>query len=330
MPGRGREMWMQRSLFVSFALGAALTVIGGASGQISSSRPIKIVVPFAAGGAVDALARFLSDEMGRSEGMTFVVEDRPGAGTVIGTEAVSHAQPDGHTLLMTANSFVINPHLKKLPYNALSSFEPLCLLARSPHVIVVSATSPYQSLGELLDAARAKPGELTMAANGPATAHHIAFEMLQQAANVKITFVPYPGPAPAATALLGGHVASANVDLAVVAEHLRAGKLRALAVLSRERIEGFSNVPTAIEAGLNDVEMEGTLGIVAPAGAPKEVISKLSAWLTAALRAPGMQAKLTSQGLDSVGMCGANFGAYLQKQYDEYGRIIRQANIHIN
>ena len=171
--------------------------------------------------------------------MTVVIEDRPGAGTVIGTEAVSHAQPDGHTLLMTANSFVINPHLKKLPYNALSSFEPVCLLARSPHVLVVGADSPYRTLGEFLDASRAKPGELTMAANGPATAHHIAFEMLQRAANVKITFVPYPGPAPAATALLGGHVASANVDLAVVAEHLKAGKLRALAVLSRERIEAF-------------------------------------------------------------------------------------------
>jgi tripartite-type tricarboxylate transporter receptor subunit TctC len=323
-------MRIENYVSISLAVGAALTSIGGASAQINSSRPFKIVVPFAAGGAVDALARLLSDEIGRSQGMTFVVEDRPGAGTVIGTVAASHAPPDGHTLLMTANSFVINPHLKKLPYDALSSFEPVCLLARSPHVIVVSATSPYQSLGEFLDAARVKPGELTMAANGPATAHHIAFEMLQQAANVKITFVPYPGPAPAATALLGGHVASANVDLAVVAEHLKAGKFRALAVLSRERIEGLPNVPTAIEAGLNDVEMEGTLGIVAPGGTPKEVISQLSAWLTTALRAPGTQAKLTSQGLDSIGMCGADFRAYLQKQYDEYGRIIRQANIRIN
>jgi tripartite-type tricarboxylate transporter receptor subunit TctC len=323
-------MWMQRSLSFSFALGAAFTIIGGAGAQISSSRPVKIVVPFAAGGAVDALARFLGDEVGRSEGATFVIEDRPGAGTVIGTEAVSHAKPDGHTLLMTANSFVINPHLKKLSYDALSSFEPVCLLARSPHVLVVGADSPYRTLGELLDAARAKPGELTMAANGPATAHHIAFEMLQRAADVKITFVSYPGPAPAATALLGGHVASANVDLAVVAEHLKAGKLRALAVLSRERIEAFPNVPTAIEAGFEDVEMEGTLGIVAPAGTPKEVISQLSAWLMTALRTPGMHAKLTSQGLDSVGMCGASFGTYLRKQFDEYGRIIRHANIRIN
>lgn len=323
-------MWMQRSLAVSFALGAALTIIGGASAQISPARPVKIVVPFAAGGAVDALARFLGDEIGRSEGMTFVIEDRPGAGTVIGTEAVAHAAPNGHTLLMTANSFVINPHLKKLRYDALSSFEPLCLLARSPHVIVVGADSPYRTLAELLDAARAKPGELTMAANGPATAHHISFEMLQRAANVRFTFVPYPGIAPAATALLGGHVVAANVDLAAVAENIKAGKLRALAVLSRERIPAFSDLPTAIESGFDNVEMEGTLGIVAPAGTPKDVVNQLSKWLLAAVRTTAMQAKLATQGLDPVGICGADFRAYLHKQYEGYGRIIRQANIQMN
>jgi tripartite-type tricarboxylate transporter receptor subunit TctC len=279
-------MLMQRSLCVLFALGAALTIIGRASAQMNPSRPFKIVVPFSAGGAVDTLARFLGDEIGRNKGTTFVIENRPGAGTVIGTEAVAHAPPTGHTLLMTANSFVINPHLKKLPYDALGSFEPVCLLARSPHVIVVGADAPYRTLRDLLDAARAKPGELTMAANGPATAHHISFEMLQRAANVTFTFVPYGGPAPAATALLGGHVAAANVDLAVVAEHLRTGKLRALAVLSRERITAFPDVPTAIESGFPNVEMEGTLGIVAPAGTPKEVVTQLSGWLLTALRAP--------------------------------------------
>ena len=255
---------------------------------------------------------------------------RPGAGTVIGTDAVSHAAPNGHTLLMTANSFTINPHLKELPYDALTSFEPVCFLARSPHVIVVNSASPFRTLADLLAAARAKPGELTMAANGPATAHHIAFEMLQRAANVKITFVPYSGPTPAATALLGEHVVSANVDLAVVAESLKAGKLRALAVLSRERIEAFPDVPTMIEFGFDNVEMEGTLGIVAPAGTPKDVVAERSGQLQTALRAPGMQTKLGSLGLYPVGLCGADFGAYLHTQYDEYGRIIRQANIRMN
>src|SRR4051794_28716320 len=145
-------MWMQQSFSISFALGAALTMIGGANAQISSARPVKIVVPFAAGGAVGAFARFLGGEGGRGAGVTFVIEDRPGAGSVIGTDAVAHAAPNGHTLLMTANSFVINPHLKKLPYDALSSFEPVCLLARSPHVIVVGADSPYRTLGDLLEA----------------------------------------------------------------------------------------------------------------------------------------------------------------------------------
>jgi tripartite-type tricarboxylate transporter receptor subunit TctC len=312
---------------ISIAVAAVAASIGTATAQDAPARPIKAVVPFPPGGTMDFLTRLLVDQIGREQGVTFVVENRPGAGTAIGTEAVSRATPDGMTILMMANSFVINSHLKKLNYDPLTSFEPICYLVRSPHFVVVNGDSPYRTFADLLAAARAKPGQLTLAANGPATAHHIEFEMLKQAAGVDMTFVPYPGVAPALNALLGGHVSSTLVDLADVAPHLATGRLRALATPSRQRIATVPEVPTFAEAGFKDFEAEGSLGVVAPANTPKEAIARLSNWFNAALRTPEFQPKLALRGLYPVGACGADFGAHLRRQHDEYGRIIRDANI---
>jgi tripartite-type tricarboxylate transporter receptor subunit TctC len=195
-----------------------------------------VVVAAPPGGASDTLARLLAEQIGRTQRLTILVENRPGAGTAIGTEAVSRAAPDGNTLLIVAPPFIINPHLRKLNYDPLTNFEPICNLVQSPSFIVVNSASPYRTLGDLLSAARAK-SDVTLAGAGPATSLHIALEMLKRAAGVNMTFVPFPGDTPAVNALLGEHVTSAFAPYSGVAEHLKVGKLRALAVAGRARFE---------------------------------------------------------------------------------------------
>ncbi len=291
-----------------------------------TTRTIKIVVPLPPGGAADILARILGEQISRNQGLTVVIENRPGAGTVIGTEAVSRAAPDGNTLLVAAPAFVISPHLRKLNYDPLTSFEPICQLTSTPTVLLVNSASPYRTLADLLDAARARPGSLTMA-SVPGSPLHLAFEMLKRAANVDMTFVPYPGGAPAVSALLGNHVTSVFLPYAGLEEQLKAGKLRALASASRTRSEPLPDVPTVAESGYKDYEIDFWNGVLAPAKTPKETVSQLAGWFAAAMQVPEVKAKLVAQSLYPVGMCGADFGALLRKQYDEFGRIIREANI---
>jgi tripartite-type tricarboxylate transporter receptor subunit TctC len=269
----------------------------------------------------------MADEIGRAQGLTMVVEDRPGASSVIGTEAVAHAAPDGSTLLIAAPSFVINPQLKKLNYNPLTSFEPVCNLVSAPTILLVNAGSPYRTLADLIDAARAKPGDVTLATNGSGSSIHIASEMLKRAANVDITLVPYTGTAPVINALIGGHVTSAFTDYLAASEQVKAGKLRMLGVASRVRVETLPDVPTFAEAGYQGIEADAWFGVVAPAQTPKEKLSQMADWFISALRIPEVQTKVTSLGLFSVGVCGAEFGAFIRKQYDDYGRVIREANI---
>src|SRR5262245_54951082 len=177
-------------------------------GAWSQTRTIRIVVPFAPAGGTDILARLLADHITRAHGPAVVIENRPGGGTVIATEAAARAAPDGNTVLVVGNSFVINPNMKKLNYDPLTSFEPICHLTRSPNVVIVHAASPYRTLADLIAAARAKPGEVTMGVNGPATSQQIGFEMLKRAANVNLAYIPFQGGAPAVNALLGQHVDS--------------------------------------------------------------------------------------------------------------------------
>jgi len=317
------------SLSAIVAASVCVLSIDPAVAQSHSGRQIKMVVPVAPGGPFDVLARLLADEIGRARGPTMLIESRPGAGTAIGTEAVSRAAPDGNTILFMANSFVINPHLRKLNYDPLTSFEPICYLVRSPHILAVSSASPYRTVADLAAAARARRGELTVAANGPATGQHFGFEMLKRAAGIDMTFVPYPGSAPAVNALLGAHVTTAFADYSTVVEQIKAGHLRALATGTRTRIETLPDVP-AIAESYEDFVSEGWLGIVAPAKTPQETVSQLIGWFTAALQSPEVKAKRVAQGLFPVGTCGADFGAFLRKGYDDYGRVMREANIRPN
>ncbi len=321
-------MTVHRRNRLAVALAAAIVAtLAGHAAWSQPTRAIKIVVPYPPGSGPDILSRLMADEIGRTQGPTVVVENRPGGGTLIGTEAVARAAPDGGTVLLAANSFVINPALKRQNYDPSTSFEPICYLAATPLVLVVNGTSPYRTLADLIGAARAKPGELAFASGGPASSLHVAIEVLKRAADINVTYVPYAGTAPAINALVGGHVTAVFADYPTVVSQLQAGTLRGLVTASRTRAEPLPDVPTLAETGVSKYEADIFYGIVAPARTPPDAIAQLTGSFSAALKASDMKPKLAKQGLFPVGTCGAEFGAYLRKQVDEYGRIIAEANI---
>ena len=296
----------------------------------AQARAIRIVAPVPPGGTTDILARLLADQVARRPGVSVIVENRPGAGTVIGSEAVSRATPDGNTLLINTTGLLISPYLQKASYDPLTSFEPVCQLVSSPTLFIVNSASPYRTLADLLDAARAKPGEVTMGSIGPASAYQLGLEALKRLANVDITYVPFAGSAPAINALLGQHVSSAFAGYANVAELIASGKVRALAVASRTRIEPLPDTPTVAELGYKDFEVDNWFGLFAPAKTPQDATSQIAGWFTEAVKAAEIRPKLLTLGLFPVAACGADFAAMLRNQYAEYGRIIREANIKGN
>jgi tripartite-type tricarboxylate transporter receptor subunit TctC len=296
--------------------------------MVADIRTIKVVVPFAAGGVADTLARLLVDQIGRAHGPAMVIEDRPGAGAVIGTEAVARAIPDGKTILLTSTTFATNPQLRKVNYDVLTSFEPICYLTRIQSVIAVNSASPYHTLADLINAARTNPGDVTLAGT-QAGITQIAFEMLKRAASVNMTFVPYPGDAPGVNALLGEHVMSVLYSYAAVAAQAKAGKLRVLAIASQERIKALPDVPTVAESGYKDVDADAWFGLVAPARTPKERLAQLASWFSTAVQSPEIQPRLDVLGHYPVGMCGADFSAFVRKKYEEYGRTIRDLSIKV-
>jgi tripartite-type tricarboxylate transporter receptor subunit TctC len=293
----------------------------------SQTRTIKIVNPYPPGGTADIIARLLGEQIGRAQRLTMLVENRAGGGTVIGTEAAARATPDGNTLLITSVVFVINPHLRKLNYDPLTSFEPICNLVQSPQVLVVNNQSPYRTLPDLINAARAKPGGIALASTGPASPSHVAFEMLKRTQKLDMTYVPFPGNAPTVNAVLGGHVAAGIANYADVIGHLKAGTLRALATHSPTRIATLPELQTVAEAGFIEFGYDIWFGMLTPSRTPQNVVSQLSSWFVAAMQVPEIKAKLDDQGLYPVGSCGADFAADLRRQSDNYGRVIREANI---
>jgi tripartite-type tricarboxylate transporter receptor subunit TctC len=307
---------------------ALLTLLALASpAAAQSSRAIKIVVPFAAGGGADIVARLLGDVIAPTQKLAIVIENRPGAGTAIGTEAVARAAPDGNTLLIVTDSFLVVPQMRKVNYDALTSFEAVCNLATTPQVLIVNSNSPYRSLADLLNAAREKPGTLTLASPGPAGVAHVQAEMLKRAAKVDMTYVPYPGVAPALTALLGNHVTSAFSTYTAVAEQIRSGQMRPLAAVSAGRIDTLPDVPSMAELGFKDLDGDLWYGLFAPAKTPPDTVAELARWFTAAVRAPELKPKLAAQGLTPVAHCGPEFATFVRAQYERYGRGIRESNI---
>lgn len=293
-----------------------------------SGRPIKIVVPVAAGGALDYVARLLAEEVQRTYRQTIVIESRPGAGTAIGTEAVARATPDGDTLLLTAGgNLLISPHVRKVNYDPLMDFEPICALVQVPDIIAVNATAPFHTLADLIGAARANPGLLTLATIGPASDLQIEFEKLKRAANINMIYVPYPGVAPAVNALLGGHVTSIITSYSSAVEQFKASKLRALAMTTKARIDALPDVPTVAESGYPDYGEETWFGLFAPARTSRDIVSRLGEWFGEAVEKPEVGQKLAAQGLYPHAICGADFTALVRRDYDEFGRIVHEAKI---
>jgi tripartite-type tricarboxylate transporter receptor subunit TctC len=323
-------------LFVALSVCAFVLSAQQAAAQGPAGKTVRIVVPTPAGGPADLLARLLTEQIGRMQGPAMIVENRPGASTAIGTEAVSRAAPDGSTLLLTNDGLIIAKHVRpSLAYDPLASFEPMCRLVSAPLVVVVNSSSRYGSLSDLLAAARERPGAVTVGAFGPAAPPHITEVSLKRLAQVDWTYVPFPGDAPAVTALLGEHVTALVATYSGVMEQVASGKLRVIAATGRERIPALPVVPTVAEyggggapsSGYKDFDVSAWLGVLAPAGAPQDTIASLSKFFVAALRTPELTSKLIQQGLYPDAICGSAFAAQLKTNYEYYGRVIRDENI---
>jgi tripartite-type tricarboxylate transporter receptor subunit TctC len=316
---------------LGYAIGAlamaSLAMIAIPSGaQSQGARTIRIIISVPPGGSIDHMARILADQISSTKGQSLIIESRPGAGGVIAAEAAARAQPDGTTLLINNNGMIISSILRKVSYDPQASFEPICNLVTTPQLIVVNSASPYRSLAELVQAARANPAELSIASVGPNTTQHVGIERFKRLAKANLTYVPYPGGAPVLNALLGGHMSSAVLNWSEIGEHLRAGNARALATMASRRIEPLPDLPTIAESGYPDFETDVWFGLVAPAKTPQETISQLIVWFGGALAAPEVRAKLTAQALYPVAQCGADFGAHIRHQSELYARLIRELN----
>jgi tripartite-type tricarboxylate transporter receptor subunit TctC len=295
----------------------------------SQGKTLRIVVPYTPGSGPDIISRLLGEQIGRANGPSVVVENRPGGGTVIGTEAAMRAEPDGNTVLLVANSFVANPPLKRGNYT-LESFEPVCNLAATPMVLVVQGSSPWKTVQDLVAEAKANPGKITFASGGPGSSLHVAIEVLRLATKIDINYVPYGGTAPSINALVGGHVQAVWADYPTVVSQLKGGTLRGLVTTSPKRVPELGDVPTLNETGITKYEAEIFYGLVAPAKTPPAAIAQLSDWLLAAMKTPEVQPKLAQQGLFPVNSCGVPFGAFLRKMTADYERIIKEAGIKAN
>jgi tripartite-type tricarboxylate transporter receptor subunit TctC len=323
-----------RRAFGPLAAAAAIltvlsTVLADHSAWSQTGRTVRAVVPTPPAGVNDLLARLLLDHVGKAQGLTSVIENRAGAAEAIGTEAVARAAPDGNTLLFASSQILINPQLRKMNYHPLESFEPICVLVAAPTVISVHPSSPYRTLTDLLDAARAKPGSVTMGSIGPGTPFDIGLAVLKHAAKADITFVPFNGNGPSINALLGQHVTSAFNSYSSASAQIKPGLIRPLAVAYRTRLEPLPQVPTVAELGFPDYEVTPWFGAYAPAKTPKEIVTQFADAFTAAMKDPDIKAKLALQELYPVGACGADAAAFLRKQYDDYGRALREANFKL-
>jgi len=293
-------------------------------------RPVTLVVPYPPGGAADVLGRIVVRHLQQQlAGSTFIVENKAGAGTVLGTQAVAQAAPDGYTLLISSNTtWTMNPALKsKLPYDALKSFEAIGIIGGIPLVLIAHPSTPASSVKELVALAKAQPGKLNYASFGSGTSSHFAGEMFKSAAGVDIVHVPYKGSAPAMQDLIGGQVPLAFDTNVATVPQLQAGKIKALAITSARRLASLPQVPTMAEAGLPGFELTAWIAVVAPRGLPELVRQALAKALADAMATPAMQADLTKAGLDVALEPPAAFEARVSKELPAMRALVQRAGI---
>jgi len=293
------------------------------------TKRITYVVPFAPGGNTDTLARIISEKLTGTLGQPVIVDNKPGAGGNIGSDFVAKAKPDGYTILGgTISSHAINSSIyPKMPYDATKDFEPITLIASSPLVLAVPANSPYKTAKDLLAAAKAKPGDLTFASAGTGTSPHLAGELLKSVTHVDVTHVPYKGSGPAVTDLIAGHVQFMFDTALIVGPHIKAGKLRPLAVTSSKRVKTLPDVPTLVEAGLPGYEIGSWQAIFAPAGTPKPIVQKLNTSIVGVLKMPDVQERLAGLGMDTVAGTPDELGQFQKAEVVKWSKIVKEANI---
>lgn len=311
-----------------FIVAVALALAAGAAAaQGYPAKPIRLIVPFPPGGGTDIAARSVANALSVGAKWTFVLENKPGAGGNLGVEQAVKSPPDGYTLVIGQTSnLAINPTLyAKLPYDPLKDLSPVVLLVSAPVVLVVAANSRYRSLGDLLAAAKTDAGGVTFASPGNGTVSHLAGELLQRAAGVKLTHVPYKGAAQALTDTLGGQVQSFMSSVPSALSQIRAGRLRAIAVSSAKRAAELPGVPTIAESGYPEFEASTWYGLLAPAGTAAAVVAKLNVEVNRVLEAPELRGRLAAEGGEVLGGTPERFAAFLKTEHSKWGRVVRES-----
>ncbi|VCU70833.1 Tripartite tricarboxylate transporter family receptor [Pigmentiphaga humi] len=314
-----------KSLFA--ALGLSMGMFATAA-HAFPTQPLTVIVPYAAGGSSDALARALGQAVGKAANTAVVIEDRPGGGTVIGAQALLGKPADGHTVFMMAASFIINPYLiKNLPIDVNKDFQPITRLASNPHVLVVSPKVPVSDLQGFLTWTKAQHGKASFSSFGNGSSGHLGFELFKQRAGLEMLHVPYKGSAPATMAVLSGEVDATLGDIGVIAPHVAAGKLKALAISADKRSPVLPDVPTFAEAGLAGFESETWMGLLTRSGVPQDRVARLNALFVQALADPEVRKTLQQQGMDPQPSSPEAFRSFLQQQSDQYRAAIEKAGL---
>jgi tripartite-type tricarboxylate transporter receptor subunit TctC len=322
-------MTLQR-LAAAFAAACALAA-PTAFAQSYPSKPIKIIVPFAPGGFTDVAARILQKELGPVIGQPVIVENKPGAGSTIGTAEVAHAQPDGYTIVMVSTTHVISPHLyKQMPYDALKDFTPVMKIAEGPYVLVAHPSLGVGNVKELIAKAKAKPDSIDYASSGNGSSQHLVGALFIAMSGAKLNHVPYKGSNQAMADVLGGIVPVSFVGVPNALPNLQNGKVRALAVTTKKRYSELPDVPTLDEAGVKGYDATIWLGILAPPGTPKDVVQKLNDAITKTLSTPDAKKLMASAGVDVATSSPEEFGQLLQSEYDRWGKVVKQTGATVN
>jgi tripartite-type tricarboxylate transporter receptor subunit TctC len=298
------------------------------SGQAYPAKPVRIIVPYAAGGNTDLTARAVAEKLSDAYKRQFIVDNRPGAATNIGTEAVARAPADGYTLLMGGAANAINMSLfAKLPYDTLRDFEPIALCVQGANVLAIHPSVPAKNLKELIALAKARPGTLNFASSGLGSSNQMAGELLKVMAGINIVHVPYKGNAPALTDLIGGHVEMIFNGVPSVLPHIQSGRVRGIAIGSLKRFAALPNLPTFDESGVKGYEATTWFGMMAPKNTPKDIVARLNVETDKALKSPDIRDRFATEGLEPMGGTPESFTKFMRSEIDKYAKVIKAAGI---
>ena len=312
------------------AAGSLVALCASAAAQTYPSKPIRFISPFAPGGTTTILARLVGERLTKSWGQQVLVDNRPGGNTLIGTEALVRLPADGYSILLVTTSHLTYPMLTPAPYDSVKDFAPISTLSKSDYMLTLHPSVPSNSLQEFIAYARARPGQLNFSSPGTGGMGHLAGELFNIQAGVQLQHIAYKGGAPATADLVGGQVQLAFVVPLNVINHIRAGKLKAIAVSSKTRMEALPQMPTFIEAGLPSYDVNVWFGVLAKAGTPADIINRMSTEITSMLNTPETRQLLASQGMDPLIMTPDQFGALMRADNAKYAEVIKTAKIKID